>query len=296
MTPGRRHVLFGALAVGLAAANASLLLALFEYSRLNVSASHVVLIPFVTAALIYRERSRIFSSLRWGRNAGAFLIVAGLLAILTTGLSLPSGRASPLTVSIGGLVLAWIGCFLLVYGPAASRAALFPLLWLGFMIPLPAWLLDGTTSVLQKGSAEAVAGLFTLTGTLYHRDGFAFFLPGLAIEVAEECSGIRSSIALLLTGLLAGHLFLGSSWTKAILILAILPVTVIKNGIRIVGLSFLAMHVDSGFLAGQLHHEGGVVFFLMALIFLTPVLVLLRRSERRPAPRARRQALPEATA
>jgi exosortase/archaeosortase family protein len=64
-----------------------------------------------------------------------------------------------------------------------------------------------------------------------------------------------------------------------VLLGAVLPMTVLKNGIRIVSLSLLAMYVDPEFLTGQLHHEGGMVFFLLALALLTPVLVVLRRLE-----------------
>jgi len=108
-----------------------------------------------------------------------------------------------------------------------------------------------------------------------------FSLPMFAIEVADACSGIRSSIALLLTGLLAGHMFLRDSWAKACVVAAILPVTILKNGIRIVTLSMLAIHVDPEFLTGQLHHEGGVVFFVLGLVILAPVLAVLRKSETR---------------
>jgi len=147
------------------------------------------------------------------------------------------------------------------------------------MIPIPTVVMDGATQFLKNGSSEAVAGLFTLTGTPFHREGFVFSLPSFVIEIADECSGIRSSIALLLTGLLAGHQFLRKPWTKIVLVLMILPIAVIKNAIRIVALSLLAMHVDPSFLTGQLHHEGGFVFFLLALGLLAPLFVLLKRSE-----------------
>jgi exosortase len=166
-----------------------------------------------------------------------------------------------------------------LYGVDAFRAARFPLLFLGFMIPIPGIVLDGATYFLKGGSTEAVAGLFSLTRTPYYREGFTFSLADFVIVVADECSGIRSSIALLLTTLMAGHMFLGRAWTKTVLALAILPVVILKNGIRIASLSLLAMHVDPGFLTGQLHHEGGVVFFLLALAILGPVLFMLRRAE-----------------
>lgn len=108
-----------------------------------------------------------------------------------------------------------------------------------------------------------------------------FSLPGFAIEVADACSGIRSTIALVLTGLLAGHVFLRDSWAKVLIVAVVLPITILKNGVRIVTLTLLAMHVDPGFLTGQLHHEGGIVFFLLGLVILAPVLALLRKSEAR---------------
>jgi exosortase/archaeosortase family protein len=82
--------------------------------------------------------------------------------------------------------------------------------------------------------------------------------------------------------LLAGDAFLRSGWAKLVLVLAVLPVAILKNGIRIVTLSLLATHVDEEFLTGQLHHEGGVVFFVVSLAILAPVVAVLRRSELRP--------------
>ena len=135
----------------------------------------------------------------------------------------------------------------------------------------PSWL---------SGSAEVSYAVFELLGGPVYRTGFIFALPGLTIEVAKECSGIRSSLALLITSLLAGHLFLRSAWTKAVLTLATLPLLIVKNGIRIVTLSLLSIYVDPSFLTGSLHRDGGIVFFFLALVLLTPVLWLLQTSER----------------
>jgi exosortase/archaeosortase family protein len=104
--------------------------------------------------------------------------------------------------------------------------------------------------------------------------------PTVIIEVADECSGIGSSIALLLTGLLAGHLYLDGVWKKVIIAAAILPITIVKNAIRIVTLSLLSIHVDPSFLTGQLHHERGVVFFALALLILVPLFAVLRNAGR----------------
>jgi len=274
----RQHVIFGGFALLTALLNVDKLWALAQLALVNPTVSHVVGVPFVALVLIYSDRDIIFNAARPEPLVGGSLALAGLaLSFLSyRAFNVP---ATTLMVAMLGVALAWVGGFVMMYGLASARAALFPLAFLLFMIPIPTVVMDGATQFLKNGSSEAVAGLFTLTGTPFHREGFVFSLPSFVIEIADECSGIRSSIALLLTGLLAGHQFLRKPWTKIVLVLMILPIAVIKNAIRIVALSLLAMHVDQSFLTGQLHHEGGFVFFLLALGLLAPLFVLLKRSE-----------------
>src|SRR5207248_9751949 len=96
---------------------------------------------------------------------------------------------------------------------------------------------------------------------------------------ARQCSGIRSSIALLLTFLVAGHLALDSSWRKLVLLLAVLPVVLLKNGLRIVTVTMLAVYVDPAFLSGTLHERGGVLCYVLGVALLAGFLKILRRSE-----------------
>ena len=265
---------FAIYTVCLAAGNISLLRGLVDFARSNVTASHVVLVPFISVVLVYTNRSAIFASVKGTLLPGLAVILAGV-GLLSAG-HLSMTPAGSLSLMMAGFVLAWIGGFVVFFGTAAARAAAFPLVFLVFMIPLPEVVIGAATSFLKKGSSEIVATLFTLTGTPYHRQGFVFSLPAFVIEIADECSGIRSSIALMLTSLLAGDRFLASWWTKGLVLLAILPIAIIKNGIRIVSLSLLATHVDPSFLTGQLHHEGGFVFFLLALGLMVPVFAVLR--------------------
>jgi exosortase len=288
MTFVLRTALFLAFCALVVAGNLPTLQALFEFSNQNATASYVLLIPLVTVALVYQERDSIFSDVRIDWPAALPFIVAGAALMGAGALGRPS-MAADLPVRVAAIVLLWIGGFLLFYGHAAARRASFPLAFLLFTIPIPATLLAVAVQVLKQGSTEAVTALFTVTGQVYHRDGFVFSLPGVVIEIADECSGIRSSIGLLLTSLLAGHVFLIKAWTKSVLILAVLPMAILKNAIRIVSLTLLSIHVDPGFLTGQLHHEGGIVFFALALALTFPILVLLRSLELR---RIRARPLP----
>ncbi|HEY3490784.1 MAG TPA: archaeosortase/exosortase family protein [Candidatus Deferrimicrobiaceae bacterium] len=78
------------------------------------------------------------------------------------------------------------------------------------------------------------------------------------------------------------HLLLKSGWQKVALAVVVFPITIFMNAVRIVGLSLLSIHVDPGFMTGNLHHRGGVVFFLVAMLLLGCVLSALRRSEAPP--------------
>ena len=188
--------------------------------------------------------------------------------------------STDLSFRVLGVVILWIGSFLFIFGLDSFRKALFPLLFLVLMIPIPEIILQPVIAVLQKGSSEASAILFKLTGTPFYRNDMNFSLPGINIEVAPQCSSIRSSLALLISSLLASHLFLKSPWRKILFVLAAVPMAMIKNAVRIVVLSLLAIHVNKGWLTDSvLHHEGGIVFFILALLLLYPLLWQLRRSE-----------------
>jgi exosortase len=173
-----------------------------------------------------------------------------------------------------------VGFFLLFFGAEALHKARFALLFLLLMLPLPSIAEGWVIRVLQFGSAEFVGLLFPLTGAPVLREGTVFYLPGTSIEVAPQCSGIRSSLALLITAVLAGHLYLKNTWTRVLLALAVIPLTMFKNAIRIVVLSLLGVYVDRGFLESSLHRDGGILFFILALMIMAPVLIVLRRSER----------------
>jgi exosortase len=254
---------------------------LIRFSFQQGQYSHIILIPLISASLIFLERKRIFSHVYTLWRVGSALLFAG--ALLFWFGQRPSASESEndqLSTAIFSAVVIWVGGFLLCYGLQALRTGLFPVLFLFLMVPIPDFFLNRVILWLQTGSAEVSYAAFQLLGVTVFRTGFVFALPGVTIEVAKECSGIRSSLALVITSLLAGHLFLRSAWTKTALSLATFPLLIVKNGFRIVTLSLLSIYVDPCVLTGSLHHQGGIVFFLLALAFLAPVLWLLQKSER----------------
>ena len=259
--------------------------ALVLFSLNHEASSHILLIPLVSIYLLWTERSRIFQVVRPSPVRGATLVLAAfalyLLMARQWSVQDPEQFLPGATLAI---VLLWLGGFLLCYGVAAWRRARFPLLFLLLMVPLPPALLERSIYLLQQGSTEIAYLLFKAVGVPVLRQGFILAVPGVTIEVARECSGIRSSVALFITCLLAAHLFLRTTSRMFVFVLLAFPLAIIKNGIRIATLTLLSVYVDPGFLTGRLHHEGGFVFFLLALAILSPVLLSLQKSERTAKP------------
>lgn len=153
-----------------------------------------------------------------------------------------------------------------------------------FMVPLPAVLLDAVIGFLQRGSADAVELLFSALGIPVLREGFIFKLSNFTILIAEECNGIRSFLSLIITALVAGYWFLKTWWARVALVTVVVPLAVIKNASRIVGLALLANYIDATYITDSaLHRNGGIPLFLLSLIVLFGVVWILRRCECRPA-------------
>jgi exosortase len=246
----------------------------------NDDSSYLTLIPFISAGVLFVERHKVFQSLRYDKVLGSSLVV--LSAGVALGTRLVMSASAPvlqLSGDVLSLVLLWVAGFAFLFGRTASKAAYFPLLFLFLMVPLPSSILDRIAYYLQIGSAWITSGLFDLFGVPVLRDGLVFHLARVSIEVAKECSGIRSSMVLLVLALVIVHFCLRRLWAKAIFLACGLLVMILKNGIRIAALTLLAIYVDPGFLYGRLHQQGGVAFFLLGLLLLVPMLRLLQRTE-----------------
>lgn len=273
------HVCFAVLSLALGAVTFGLLSSLLSYSLRDDSASHIILIPFITAFLIFTERKKIFSKVTWSASYGLTSIAGGLAVYYWFSARTPAQGSWSLSAATMACVIIWLGAFLFCYGPLASRTALFPLVFLFLLVPWPEPLLSRVIYFLQQGSAEIAYLLFRLTGVPVLRNGVLLSVPGVTIEVAQECSSIRSSIALFITCLLAAHYSLRKAWRVSVFVALAVIFSVIKNGFRIATLTLLSIYVDPSFLHGSLHRDGGILFFLLALAMLWPVLIYLQKSE-----------------
>jgi exosortase len=207
------------------------------------------------------------------------LIPLGLYWI-ATGTSRLIAPGVQFSVAVFSIVFTWALGFLIFYGRFAVRAALFPLCMAMFLVPWPSSVLDKLVTALQHGSAATTYALFKIAHVPILKQGLRFSLPHVDIEIAKQCSGIRSSISFFLASILSGHIFLQSSWKKVCLSLCTIPVVIFKNGLRIFTIAYLGSYVDLGFMHGNLHRYGGLVFSLVALAILLVLILLFQRGER----------------
>ena len=243
--------------------------------------SYIPLIPVITAFLIAIRRRGVFADSQPSLVIGGLIVITGILLTLAGTTVRALAPAYGLTFIGLALVTTFLGLFIFAYGTGAARKALLPLCLLLFMIPAPQAATDRVIACLQHGSAVLAYALFGIIGVPALRDGMSISLPHLTIEVAPQCSGIRSSVSLLILSLAGAHLYLRCVSNKILLVSLLIPLSILKNAIRIVTLSMLAIYVDPMFIKGSIHHRGGILFFFLAFTLLVPVVILMRRFEKR---------------
>lgn len=250
-----------------------------NYARHSEVHSYVLLIPFVTAYLIYirwKQLSRELSS-SWGY--ALLLAGAGTGALFASLHFTELGQNDYMTLLALSFVCFVIAGTFLFLGRKWARSAMFPLFFLAFMIPLPEAAVDFLENASKEASAEVANWLFLISGTPALRMGTVFQLPGISIMVAKECSGIRSSLVLVITSLLAANMFLRTTWRRALLVGAVIPLGLLRNGFRILVISLLCVHLGPEMINSQIHRRGGPIFFVASLIPLFVVLWWLRRGD-----------------
>jgi exosortase C (VPDSG-CTERM-specific) len=244
--------------------------------------SHILLIPFLSGYLIWLKRRDLHSSSQPLRKSAMFLFATGAGLPAVCFVSPASGAQAHIEtylalVTFASLSFLWGGC--LFFFGAASRVILFPLLFLLFVIPLPDIVLHQIQSFLQTASAAAAHFLFLFTGMPVLQQGARFQLPGFYLEVARECSGIHSSLVLLITSFLAGHLLLRKLWTKTLLVFFVLPLAILRNAIRVFVIGQLCVRVSPDMLHSWIHTRGGPLFFVGSLLPFFALLGLLMKIE-----------------
>jgi exosortase C (VPDSG-CTERM-specific) len=264
----------------MAAAFGFFLFKLADFAAHDDLFSYILLIPFTSFYLAWLQQKQfpLVSAPAKGR-AGIFF--AGGLAALGAHVIEPGSTVAD---SLGWPMLAFVlfvtGAGFLFLGGAMMRVLAFPFSLLVFMAPFPDGLRLAIETWLQHASAAAASWMYVLAGMpVYHND-LVFQLPDITLQIAPECSGIHSSVVLLIVSLVAGHLFLRHPAKRVILCLAVIPLAFLRNGFRVFVLGELCTHLGPQMIDSPIHHRGGPIFFVLSLIPFSLLLYFLMKSDR----------------
>lgn len=247
--------------------------------------SYILLIPFVSCFLIWTRRRSLHGASTPARGWSLAFGAAGLAVLGLYWLLCNSGLRLPVDDRLAFFALSFlllfygICCFFL--GRQTLRQMAFALGLLIFIVPIPAGAMRMVEAFLQQGSALVAAGLFWVTGTTFSSQKLMFQLPGISFQVAPECSGIHSSLVLLITSLVAGYFFLRSPARRTVLALAVIPLALLRNGLRIFTIGQLCIHVGPEMIDSPFHHHwAGPLFFGLSLIPFVLLLYVLQERGR----------------
>ncbi len=177
---------------------------------------------------------------------------------------------------------------LLLKGPHALRAAWFPVLYLVFMVPLPATLVDAITGPLKQWISDIVETLLYAVGYPIARAGVILQIGQYQLLVADACSGLNSMFSLTALGTLFMYVMGRKSRAHNMAMLAsILPIAFLANIVRVIILVLVTYHLGDEAGQGFLHGAAGIVLMLVALgIFFALdglLRLVLKEGPRRPA-------------
>ncbi len=282
--------------IGLTACFASSLLQLVNYALHSAEASHILLVPVISIYLIRLRRDQPKAPINSSPILGFVSALIGLAAVIGYFKSAQSGWKPALNDYLAVMAAAYLSFlfagWLLFLGKAHLRSYLFPAAFLVFVIPLPEVVKAEFESLLQHTSAVAATAMLTTSGMPVLREGTTLMMPGFAFEVAPECSGIRSTLVLLLTSLLASHLLLRKQWSRAVLVFAVIPLGILRNGFRVFVLAQLCSRISPDMIHSGIHKKGGPIFFILSLLPLFLLFWLLRNAEKRRASSGPKTSMP----
>jgi exosortase C (VPDSG-CTERM-specific) len=241
--------------------------------------SYIPLVPVISGYLLYIQPRKDIAF----RSSVAAAIRVSAIGIVAIGAAIGGGLSANDNLSL--MMLAYVSFIVatgfVCLGSECMRTAAFPVAFLVFMVPLPDAAVNWLEVALVAASADAAAWMFRVTGTPMFREGTILTLPGIVLEVARECSGIRSTVVLFITSVLASNLFLRSTSRRVALVALVIPLAIVRNGFRILVIGLLCVHIGPHMTDSFIHHRGGPIFFALSLIPLSLILFWLRRHDRR---------------
>jgi len=252
------------LTLGLLLTVVPTMIALASRSWTSEAGVHGPLVLATAAWLVWRSWDEIVAEAERGAMA-----VALPLLLLGSAVYAFSRAYNFLMTEVAGLLLALLAIAYAFVGHRVLMRMWFPIVYLGFLIPLPGWAVDSLTQPLKIFVSDAVTWILSLAGYPIAQQGVALYIAQYELLVEDACAGLNSIVSLTAVGLFYIYLMHNASWKySAILFAFLLPIAVLANVIRVIILVLLTYYAGNEVAQGYLHDFAGIVTFVSALLLV----------------------------
>lgn len=231
--------------------------------------SHGILVPLISAFLIWQKRQQLseekISSSAWG----AVILIASICLYLI------AYAGAIAVVARAMIVFSLIGLILFNFGKRIFSIIAFPLFYLIFMVPIPESIYTLVAFPLQLFATKVSASILAFFSIPLLREGNMLYFAQTQLEVAEACSGLRSMTSYIMLSFLFAYM-MKPNWTRrAVIVLSAIPLALFGNLIRVTGTGILAHLYGSKVAIGFLHEFSGLAVFAFGFILLFGEYLLL---------------------
>jgi len=161
-----------------------------------------------------------------------------------------------------------MSCFVYIYSFRSLRYIVTPLILLFMIIPIPNQILSIITYELQLRVSEISEIVVRGLGIAMLREGNVLHIQNKSFQVVDACSGIRSLISMTTLAVIIGYFSLTRILPKLLLFGFSVPVAVLINILRVVGMILLYHYFQIDVAEGPLHSAIGLLLFFIGLAIL----------------------------
>ncbi|PHR27521.1 MAG: exosortase [Desulfotalea sp.] len=237
----------------------------------NENYSHGYFIPFIFAYMIYSIKDTLVKKQIQPVNSGLIIIVFGLVVLIVGKIG------AEFFLQRFSLIIVLLGIVLFLLGWEYLKALSIPILYLIFMIPLPAIIWNKIAFPLQLFGSLLTEHIIRFFGIPVFRQGNILHLSETTLEVVAACSGLRSLVTMFALSSLLIWMSRLSTLGKWLLFFAAAPTAICANIIRLTVTAILASHYGSEVAQGFLHDFSGVFTFIIGLSMLLLVAKTIER-------------------
>ncbi|MGA1841307.1 MAG: exosortase/archaeosortase family protein [bacterium] len=241
--------------------------------QINDNYSHGYLIPLIVLYMIWAIRKKIGDLEVNPNNWGVILILIGFCQLMI------SRIGSEYFLQRISMIIVLFGILLFLAGNSITKRLSFPVLYLIFMIPIPAIIWNKIAFPLKLFASFLASEIINSLGITILRRGNILYLANMTLEVVDACSGLRSLTSLLALSAAFAFFTSHSKPKKWLLFLSAIPIAILTNIIRLTLTAGFASKYGEKIAEGFLHGFSGLMVFFLGLFLLYLFHIFLSKFE-----------------